>query len=54
MTAHRLAMLLVILGGSIVVAGVALISIPLAIILAGVGLAAIGLLAIDVDRKVRP
>lgn len=48
MTRSRLAWFLVILGGAIASAGVALLSIPLALIVAGVGIAALGLLAVEV------
>jgi hypothetical protein len=48
MNRSRLAWLFVILGGVIASAGVALLSIPLALIVIGVGIAALGLLAIEV------
>ena len=46
----RTAVALVALGGGLVVTGVAMFSIPLALIVAGVGLAAFGLLAVEVPR----
>jgi UDP-N-acetyl-D-mannosaminuronate dehydrogenase len=49
-----LAVLLVSIGWLLVVLGVGMVSIPFAIIMAGAGVAVLGLLAIDVDRKVRP
>ena len=54
MSPRRLAWALVATGCSLVVIGVAAISPVLALILAGTGVAALGLLAVDVDRKVRP
>jgi hypothetical protein len=48
MTPHRLAWSLVILGAAIAIIGVALFSIPLAVILAGTAIAAMGLLVIEV------
>lgn len=48
MTPRRLAIALVILGGTVLVAGVAMLSIPLALIVAGAGIVAFGLLAVEV------
>jgi hypothetical protein len=44
------ALFLLILGGCVVILGVGLLSVPIAIILAGVGIGALGLLAVEVNR----
>ena len=46
----RLAVAIVSLGGGLIVAGVAMFSIPLALIVAGAGIVAFGLLAVEVPR----
>ena len=46
----RTAIALVAFGGGLVVTGIAMFSVPLALIVAGVGLAAFGLLAVEVSR----
>lgn len=48
MRARRLAIGLVLLGGAITTAGIALLSIPFALIVAGIGIVAFGLLAVEV------
>jgi len=48
MTPRRIAIALVTLGGSLVVAGVAMLSIPFALVVAGAGIVAFGLLAVEV------
>lgn len=48
MTPHRMALALVTAGCALAVLGVAMLSIPAAVILAGLGVAALGLFAIEV------
>lgn len=50
LTRKHIATALVIGGGALAIAGVALVYAPAAVILAGLGLAAFGLLGIEVEK----
>ena len=50
MTPRRTAAWLVIVGFSVGVIGIALLSVPLAIITAGIGITLLGLLAVEVTK----
>ena len=50
MNRKTLAALVAVLGGAVASAGIALIYVPAALIAAGVGLLAFGLVGVDVDR----
>jgi hypothetical protein len=49
LTRRAIAMAIVLIGGACAVAGVAMISVPAALLAAGAGLIVFGLLGVDVD-----
>jgi len=50
MKPRRLAIAFIAIGASLIVAGVAMLSIPIALVVAGSGIVAFGLLAVEVPR----